>query len=150
MTYDLFLGDRLYSSWSIRGWVMFAAFDIPCRNHFVGLYTGRMADDLAPLAPAHPKAGLWPADPAQRATARWLVTEMVAGFHALRTDCPMQLSHVWEGFQPSKAILADQAASRNALGPCARDLRIRHRLAIRSLFAGGCVLQARRAPDHRV
>ncbi|MCA0871051.1 glutathione S-transferase [Seohaeicola saemankumensis] len=136
MTYDLYLGDRMYSSWSLRGWLMFEKFGIPCNTHFVGLYTGTMAQDLAPLAPArlvpsvrtpdgtvigeslaiaetlaerHPDAGLWPADPAARATARWLCAEMTAGFSALRGDCPMQFQRVYTGFVPSEAVRADLA-----------------------------------------
>ncbi len=136
MTYDLFLGDAMFSSWSLRGWLMFDKFDLPVRCHFVGLYSGTMAADLAPLAPArlvpalrlpdgtvlgetlaiaetlaerHPDAGLWPADPAGRATARWLCAEMTSGFSALRADCPMQLHSQYRGFAPSPAVRADLA-----------------------------------------
>ncbi len=134
MTYDLFIGDRLFSSWSMRGWLMLEKFGLPCRSHLVGLYSGTMAADMEPLAPArlvpalrlpdgtvvgeslamaetlaerHPEAGLWPSDPAARATARWLCAEMVAGYTALRSECPMQLAHVWKGFQPSADTLKD-------------------------------------------
>lgn len=136
MTYDLFLGDRMYSSWSLRGWLMLEKFGLPCRTHMIGLYTGTMAADLAPLAPArlvpvlrtpegtvvgetlamaetlaerHPEAGLWPADPAARATARWLCAEMTSGFAALRADCPMQFQRQYQGFAPSPAVQADLA-----------------------------------------
>ena len=136
MTYDLFLGDAMFSSWSLRGWLMFEKFDLPVRSHFVGLYSGTMAADLAPLAPArlvpalrlpdgtvlgetlaiaetlaecHPEAGLWPKDPAERATARWLCAEMTSGFSALRGDCPMQLHSQYRGFAPSPAVQADLA-----------------------------------------
>jgi glutathione S-transferase len=134
MTYDLYIGDRTFSSWSLRGWLMFAKFNIPVRPHLVGLYSGSMADDLAPLAPArlvpavrtpdgtvigeslaiaetlaerHPDAGHWPSDPAARATARWLCAEMTSGFFALRDACPMQLQHCHVGFQPSAAVQTD-------------------------------------------
>lgn len=136
MAYELYIGDRMYSSWSLRGWLMLEKFAIPHNTHLVGLYAGTMAQDMAHLAPARlvpaletdqglvigeslamgetlaehfPTAGLWPRAADQRATARWLVSEMVAGFSALRGDCPMQLSHVWKGFTPSKAVLADLA-----------------------------------------
>ncbi|MEM8728810.1 MAG: glutathione S-transferase [Pseudomonadota bacterium] len=134
MTYDLFLGDRMYSSWSLRGWLTCAAFDLPVTTHFVGLYSGTMAEDLASLAPArlvpvlrtpeggvigeslaiaetlaerHPDAGLWPAAPELRATARWLCAEMVSGFSALRTDCPMQFQRIYPTFSPSQAVRSD-------------------------------------------
>lgn len=134
MSYDLYIGDRMYSSWSLRGWLMLEKFGLPCRLHMVGLYTGTMARELAPLAPArlvpvlrtpegtvvgetlamaetlaerHPEAGLWPADAAARATARWLCAEMATGFTALRGACPMQLQRQYRGFEPSEAVQAD-------------------------------------------
>ncbi|SLN49820.1 hypothetical protein RUM8411_02346 [Ruegeria meonggei] len=134
MTYDLFIGDRLFSSWSLRGWLMLEKFGLPYRSHMIGLYSGTMADDMKPLAPArlvpalrlpdgtvvgeslamaetlaerHPEAGLWPGDPSARATARWLCVEMVAGFTALRGECAMQLQHCWQGFAPSVETQVD-------------------------------------------
>ncbi len=134
MTYDLFIGDRLFSSWSLRGWLMLEKFGLSYRTHMIGLYSGTMEQDMKPLAPArlvpalrtpectvigeslamaetlaerHPDAGLWPTDPGARATARWLCAEMVAGFTALRAQCPMQLLHCYEGFDPSPETRAD-------------------------------------------
>ncbi|WP_424979355.1 glutathione S-transferase [Leisingera sp. S232] len=134
MAYEIYIGDRMFSSWSLRGWLMLEKFSLPHTVQMVGLYSGTMADDMAHLAPArlvpalrtpegtvigeslaiaetlaerHPEAGLWPADPAQRATARWLAAEMVGGFSALRGECPMQLAHMYEGFGVSGAVKAD-------------------------------------------
>jgi glutathione S-transferase len=88
MTYTLYIGDRLFSSWSLRGWLMLEKFNIPHSVKLVGLYSGTMAKDMAHLAPArlvptlvtpegtvvgeslamaetlaeeNPDAGLWPA-----------------------------------------------------------------------------------------
>ena len=134
MTYDLFIGDRTFSSWSLRGWLMLEKFGLPYRTHLVGLYSGTMAQDLLPLAPArlvpalrtpegviigetlamaetlaerHPDAGLWPADATARSRARWLCAAMASGFGALRSACPMQLQHVNTGFTPSEEVRAD-------------------------------------------
>ncbi len=134
MPYDLFIGDQTFSSWSLRGWLMFEKFDIPFRTRMVGLYDGTMAEDLAELAPArlvpvmrtpdgdavgdtlamaetlaerHPDAGLWPAAPSARALARWMVAEMHSGFGALRNECPMQLLHQFVGFEVSHDLGAD-------------------------------------------
>lgn len=136
MTYDLFLGDRTFSSWSLRGWLMFEKFNIPVRTHMVGLYSGTMKTDLAELAPArlvpvmrdsegivvgdslamaetlaerHEQAGLWPAGPDARALARWLGAEMHSGFTALRGACPMQLLRAYRGFAPAADVRADLA-----------------------------------------
>lgn len=136
MTYDLFIGDRMFSSWSLRGWLMLEKFGLPYRTHMMGLYSGSFSDDMSALAPArfvptlrtpeghiigesiaiaetlaerHPGAGLWPEDPGRRMRARWLCAEMATGFSALRGDCPMQLAHVNAGFIPSPAVEADVA-----------------------------------------
>lgn len=148
MTYELYLGDRSFSSWSLRGWLLFEVFDLPVTVRMVGLYSGTMAQDLAPLAPArqvptlvtpegevigeslaiaetlaerHPDAGLWPEDPAARARARWLSAEMHAGFQALRAACPMQLLHQYVRFTHSDAVLADLARLEEIFAS-ARDL----------------------------
>lgn len=136
MSDEVFIGDRSYSSWSLRGWLMYHAFGIDHRFKMVGLYSGTMQDDLAPLGNArtvpavrtdagvvltdtlsiaetlaerHPDAGLWPADPAARAMARNLVAEMHSGFGALRGDCPMNIRTSWVGFAPSDAVRRDLA-----------------------------------------
>jgi len=131
----------------MRGWLMFASFDIPVTVHMVGLYSGTMQADLAPLAPArlvpvmrtpeghvvgdslamaetlherHPEAGHYPQDPAARALCRWMVAEMHSGFSALRDACPMMLAHAWQGYEPSAAVLADLTRVESLWGT-ARD-----------------------------
>ncbi|MBU0643781.1 MAG: glutathione S-transferase [Alphaproteobacteria bacterium] len=143
MSYDLFIGDKGFSSWSLRGWLLFEKFDIPFREHMIGLYSGTMQQDLAPLAPArfvptartpegwvigesialaetlaerHPEAGIWPADPEARVFARWLVAEMHAGFAALRSACSMQLFHQYQGFVVSDAVQTDLDRLETMLG----------------------------------
>ena len=136
MTYDLVIGDRAYSSWSQRGWLLFDAFGIPVKTHQVRLYTDELQTILrdyvpgksAPtmrtpdgavvpetiaiaeeLASRHPEAGIWPADPKARAVARVLVAEMHAGFTALRSYCPMNLRVSYATCEPTEAVLADLA-----------------------------------------
>ncbi|WP_460272476.1 glutathione S-transferase [Celeribacter sp. ULVN23_4] len=134
MSYDLFIGDKTFSSWSLRGWLLFEKFGIPFREIMVGLYSGTMKEDLAPFSPArfvptvrtpegwvigesialaetlaerHPEAGLWPADAEARIYARWLVAEMHAGFSALRDACPMQLLHQYASFDVAPGVQTD-------------------------------------------
>jgi glutathione S-transferase len=136
MTYDLVIGDRGYSSWSLRGWLLFDAFGIPVRVRTARLYTDELATLLkeffpgrtAPtirtpdgtvipeslaiaeeLASRHPDAGIWPGEPKARATARVLAAEMHAGFTALRNHCPMNLRVSYTGCAPPDAVLADLA-----------------------------------------
>lgn len=134
MTYDLAIGDRAYSSWSLRGWLLFDAFGIPVKTHSARLYTDELATLLkgffpgrtAPtmrtpdgvvvpetlaiaeeLASRHSDAGIWPSDPKARAVARVLAAEMHAGFSALRSHCPMNLRVSYTDCAPTAAVLAD-------------------------------------------
>ncbi len=52
MTYDLVIGDRAYSSWSLRGWLLFDAFGIPVRTISARLYTDELATVLRDFFPA--------------------------------------------------------------------------------------------------
>ena len=146
--YDLVLGDRAYSSWSLRGWLMFDAFGIPVKTHFARLYTDELPNLLKDYFPArtaptlrtpdgvvvpetiamaeelatrHPDAGLWPADPGARATARVLAAEMHAGFTALRSHCPMNLRVSYTDCAAPDAVLAD-LARLEVIWDWARDL----------------------------
>jgi glutathione S-transferase len=136
MTYDLVIGDRAYSSWSLRGWLLFDAFGLPVKLHTARLYTDELPTLLkqfhpgktAPtmrtpdgvvvpetiaiaeeLASRHPEAGIWPTDPKARAVARVLAAEMHAGFGALRSHCPMNLRVSYEDCAPPQAVLDDLA-----------------------------------------
>jgi glutathione S-transferase len=137
MTYHLAIGDRAYSSWSLRGWLLFDAFGIDVTLHKARLYTDELpallARDFAPaktapalridggpvvmeslaiaeeLAARHPAAGHWPADPTARAAARSVTAEMHAGFQALRNHCPMNLRVSYADCAPPDAVLADLA-----------------------------------------
>ncbi|WP_425091727.1 glutathione S-transferase [Tropicimonas sp. S265A] len=134
MSYSLLIADRSYSSWSLRGWLCFAAFDVPVTVEDTRLYQPGFTEDLKRYAPArtvpaarmpeggiltdslaiaeelatrHPKAGFWPEDPTARALARSLVAEMHSGFSALREACPMNLRTAYSGVPVSDAVQAD-------------------------------------------
>ena len=114
--YHLLIGDPSYSSWSLRGWLAFKAFDIPVQVSTTRFYQDGFAQDLKPFAPArtvpvvkasdgslwadsltiieelasrHPDAGLLPHNAIARAKARSLIAEMHSSFTALRSQCPM-------------------------------------------------------------
>ncbi|MEO0486183.1 MAG: glutathione S-transferase [Pseudomonadota bacterium] len=136
MTYTLYLGDRSYSSWSLRAWLICEVFDLPISKTYVDFSKDSVADQLRDIAPARtvptlktpegsiiseslaiaeelatrfPDAPLWPSDPGLRATARSLASEMHSGFGALREACPMNLRVAYDGFEVSKAVAADVA-----------------------------------------
>ena len=137
MTYTLYLGDFTYSSWSLRGWLLFEKFGLPRREVRIDFTDRNVAEQLAALCPPartvptvvtkdgailseslaiaeelaarHPESHLWPTIPLARATARTLTSEMHAGFTALRNDCPMNLATAYRDTNPSEAVLADLA-----------------------------------------
>ena len=51
VTYDLVIGDRAYSSWSLRGWLLFDAFGIPVRTLAARLYTDELPALLKQFPP---------------------------------------------------------------------------------------------------
>ena len=134
MTYHLAIGDRAYSSWSLRGWLLFDAFGLDVTCNAARLYTDELPrllegyfpartvpamrtpdgtvvpDSIAiaeELASRHPAAGHWPVPPTARAVARALAAEMHAGFTALRSHCPMNLRRSYADCDPPDAVLAD-------------------------------------------
>ncbi|TCL08598.1 glutathione S-transferase [Shimia isoporae] len=136
MTYQLLLGDYAYSSWSLRGWLLFEKFGISRDQTMVDFSDLSVAEQLVKFAPArtvptmitpegavvsdslsiaeelasrHPEAGLWPTDIKARATARTLAAEMHSGFTALRSDCPMNLRISYQDAAPSDSVLEDLA-----------------------------------------
>ena len=136
MTYDLYIGDRTFSSWSLRGWLMLEKFGLEFNTHIVGLYAGTMADEMKHLAPAktvpvlvtptggilpdsmamaetlveaHSDIPFYPSDPKARALCRTLVAEMHSSFMDLRNECDNMLTHIWDGFKPSAGVLKDVA-----------------------------------------
>ena len=118
---QLYIGNKNYSSWSLRAWLLMRqsgiAFterqlrldwndDSPFKRTLLAIApSGRVPllveddgfaiwDSLAiaeTLAERHPEKRLWPADRRQRARARSLCAEMHAGFTALRNRCPMNV-----------------------------------------------------------
>jgi glutathione S-transferase len=116
MTLKLVVGNKNYSSWSLRPWIAMKVAGIPFEETVVSIdgsdFKQRVAmagngkvpvlsdgdvhvwESLAILeylAEKFPAAGLWPADPAARAHARAIANEMHAGFQPLRRHLPMNL-----------------------------------------------------------
>jgi len=114
------IGNKNYSSWSMRPWVLMRQLGLPfdevkLRFDFAPGSAFRQA--VAQFSPAgrvpvlvhdgfavwdslaiveylnerFPGSGVWPAGPARRARARSLAAEMHAGFGTLRSRCPMNI-----------------------------------------------------------
>ena len=113
--YQLVIGNKNYSSWSLRPWVLMQVANISFREISLNIYTpeGKQQlqqysetakvpvlihqditiwDSLAIaeyLAEQHPDKNLWPSTTAARAQARAVVSEMHSGFTGVRNALPM-------------------------------------------------------------
>jgi glutathione S-transferase len=150
MTYQLLIGQRGHSSWSLRGWLPFAVFDIDVAVQTTRIYSDEFAAEVAAfggagtvpvvrtpegglltdsiaiawhLAEAFPDRGLLPTDPQDRAEAISLIAEMHSGFTALRGACPMNLYTGWAGLRDAARGAGRSRPDRRDLVPRARPLR---------------------------
>lgn len=134
MTYKLFLGNRLYFSWSISTFLMFNRFGLEDQVKTT-LFRPEseaalrpMLKDLAPartlptaitpdgallndsmaiaeeLASRHPDIAFWPSNPKARGTARALAYEMHSSFGGLRSHWPVNLRTAFATVTPPDEI----------------------------------------------
>jgi glutathione S-transferase len=123
----LVIGSKNYSSWSLRGWLMAKFAGIDFKEETVALDDPAHRAEVLLLSPSilvptlihgnlkiwdplaigeylneiAPMAGLLPRDRAMRARCRAVCCEMHAGFHRLRTTCPMNIrGRRLEGYDP--------------------------------------------------
>jgi glutathione S-transferase len=132
---QLFIGNKVYSSWSLRPWIVMQAFGIPFDETVVQLRerdtrdrilkhspsgkvpalmdgTTAVWDSLAIieyLADKHPERAIWPKDRLARAHARCASAEMHSGFQALRNACSMNVTRRFKTRDRGEAVAADVA-----------------------------------------
>jgi glutathione S-transferase len=111
--YELYIGNKNYSSWSLRPWLLMRVLDIPFTERVVSFDPGTSWAKFRAFSPSgrvpclvdgatvvwdsmgiteyladrHP--GVWPGDPPGRAWSRCAAAEMHSGFAALRQRCSM-------------------------------------------------------------
>lgn len=148
MALKLIIGNKNYSSWSMRPWIAMKAAGIPFEEIVISLdaadFKQRVGAVSGPgkvpvlidgdvqvweslaileyLAEQFPAAGLWPADPAARAHARTVAHEMHAGFLPLRRHLPMNMA------RPviRRALTPEAAANVRRIEALWADCRARH------------------------
>ena len=128
----LFIGTKMYSSWSLRGWLAVRLAGLAVEEVVIPLAGGataavkaatpaglvpylehrgaRVWESLAIVeycAEHHP--AIWPAEPAARAAARSIAAEMHAGFRGLRMAMPMTILNRFPGQGATPEALADIA-----------------------------------------
>jgi glutathione S-transferase len=129
--FDLILGTKNWSSWSLRAWLVMRQCDVSFSETVVRLRREEMRselDDLSPsglvplmrhgeltvwdslsiaeyLAELFPGKGLWPSDGSLRATARSACAEMHSGFIPMRQMMPMDFLATVKGFLPDEDVM---------------------------------------------
>jgi glutathione S-transferase len=132
MTLKLIIGNKNYSSWSLRPWIAMKVAGIPFEEEVISLEAADFRQRVTKISPTgkvpaladgdihvweslsirdylaekFPQARLWPADAAARAHARSVAAEMHASFVGLRRLCPMNM---WR--PPRPMTLTPEAAA---------------------------------------
>jgi glutathione S-transferase len=129
--FDLHIGNKNYSSWSLRPWLLMKHFGIAFAEHMVSVAGRDYNAALKPLAGnarvpclhdngfqiwesiaiaetlAERYPQMWPAEPRARARARSISAEMHAGFTRLRTAMPMNLKFKLKGKPATPEVQRD-------------------------------------------
>jgi len=136
-TLTLVIGNKNYSSWSMRPWVALRGCGVAFTEKLLKFHSQQWQDSIGTWSPsglvpvlwegapgsgfatwdtlaiierAHelsPGAGLWPADPRARARARAICAEMHGGFRALRGAMPMNIRNRYPGKGMSPEVAND-------------------------------------------
>lgn len=160
----LVIGNKTWSTWSLRPWLALKRAGIPFEEVMIQLRQGdETAAQIAALSPSgkvpalihgdlvvwdslaiceyladfFAEAELWPRDLATRALARAAAAEMHSGFQGLRNECPMDLT-LKTIMEPSEAVARD---TRRVVALW-RDLRRRHAKAGPFLVGGWSIADA--------
>src|SRR5687767_5876961 len=114
---ELVIGNKNYSSWSMRPWFLLRQAEIPFEERVFLFEEPRWRERIAEFSPSlkvpvlrhgslvvqeslaiceyiadlHPERALWPEDRSKRAIARAVSMEMHAGFANLRKDLSMDI-----------------------------------------------------------
>ena len=165
----LVLGNKRYSSWSLRPWLFLRHFGVDLEERMVPLDTPAFGAAIGALSPTRRVPVLhdgplvvwdslaiceyanerwlggrgWPAGLAQRAVARAACAEMHSGFAALRGECPMNVCRRLPQSLPLSEAAAADAARVRALW---RELRARHGAGGDFLFGAPGLVDAYYAP----
>jgi glutathione S-transferase len=129
----LYIGNRNYSSWSLRGWLLVRLSGLEFQEQMIPLYTPDTKAQVRAVSPSgfvpclhhgkvmtwdslaiaeylheqFPQAGIWPRDAVQRAHARSISAEMHSGFADLRRAMPMDIHASRRPAAPAPAVQAN-------------------------------------------
>ncbi|HEY7665609.1 MAG TPA: glutathione S-transferase family protein [Xanthobacteraceae bacterium] len=168
MAPTLVIGNKNYSSWSLRPWIAMKVAGIAFEEQVISLdapdFKARVSEVsgtgkvpalvdgqvrvweslaiLEYLAERFPNARLWPDDPAARAQARAIAAEMHAGFVPLRRHLPMNM---WRPVI-RRELTPEVQANVRRIDAMWTDCRTRHAAGGAFLFGGFGAADAMYAP----
>lgn len=122
---QLIIGNKNYSSWSMRPWLFLKASGVDFEEHRIALFTAEWQSDIAALSPSgkvpvlkdgslqiwdslaiceyvnerFEQANGWPDETDARAIARSVAAEMHSGFNAVRDRLPMNCRKRFTAFE---------------------------------------------------
>jgi glutathione S-transferase len=163
----LVIGNKNYSSWSMRPWLLLRAFEIPFEEINIVLYKNNTAEKLGPYSPSLKVPALlhnettvwdslaiseyiseqlldgrgWPANPKKRASARSICAEMHSEFPNLKRDWPMNCKASVPMYVSER--IADEVARIDAIWSCCRR---KHGVGGEYLFGRFSIADAMYAP----
>jgi glutathione S-transferase len=132
-TFTIVVGNKNYSSWSLRPWLALKHTGVPFDEIVEPLFEGDYHERLLAHSPSakvpvlkhnglviwdslaiceylveqFPGAGLWPEDAAERAHARSISAEMHSGFTSLRGDMAMNMRTTQSDHTPGPGVTED-------------------------------------------
>jgi glutathione S-transferase len=166
--FTIYIGNRVYSSWSLRGWLPLKHLGVPFEEVMIPLYREDSKDTILRQSPSgkvpalqhkgvavweslaigeylaeqFPAAHLWPEDVSARALARAVSNEMHGGFPDLRRELTMNLRRI----SPDRRFTADARAQIERVLAIWRDCRARHGGGGPFLFGPFTIADAMYAP----
>jgi glutathione S-transferase len=172
MSVKLVIGNKNYSSWSMRPWMAMKLAGIAFDEQVISLDDAQFKPALSKLTPAgkvpvlidgdrhiweslaiieyvaekFPGAKVWPADAAARAHARVLCAEMHAGFAPLRRNCPMNMARPPKKRQFPPEVHGDVMRDVKRIEEMWADCRARFGNGGPFLFGAACAADAMYAP----
>ncbi len=166
--FALVIGNKNYSSWSLRAWLALKHSGVPFEEIVIPLRQAETREHILSVSPSgkvpvlrhgeasiweslaiceylaelFPDAGLWPEDRAARASARAISAEMHAGFAALRRNMPMNMRVE----HPGAEVAEDVRQDINRIEAIWRDCRRRFGAGGDMLFGSFTIADAMFAP----
>ncbi len=142
--YTLIIGNKNYSSWSLRPWLAMKVAGIEFDEKMILLFDDDWKANIAAVSPSgkvpvlkhgdltivetlaileylaerHPEKGLWPTDQKARAMARSISCEMHAGFGNLRNNMPMNIRRLTPGEGMGEGVAGDIARISEIWNEC--------------------------------